>query len=911
MIRIDVLHRPEDADRIQPLLAAFDAEGVRTGAPQAEPPSDATLVVVFSEAMADEVERTGMDLLTEVTSRYRTVVPMAYVPDVPDPFDKLNPCYLPRVTVSDAAKRVTAIARYGGADIVEWARLVDQASKWRTAESTALLNESALSATHGLLRSVPARSSPHVETVRAFVAASSSAVARRRRRTGAVLAVTIVALAALVTFATVQTVGARRAQSAADRAADAATADRLSRVAVELIGSDPDLPSILVTRAEQHAATDAVRGAAAAVAAQTWPHTAVRLDYLPREVSAAQTSTRIAITAYDQTVIRVYDAPGGNEIGVFDYHEGSGEPGGGFGELSPDGELLVTTERLPGPIKVFDVAAREQLTQSTSWRTDYDRLLGWWDNDEVLLARNSSLLRIDARTGASVDAFAAPPGTVIKAADRSRNGRHLAVATEESVFLVDAQTGAVTGTVDARGISKLQVNDNGTRALGIADDGNLWDLELDDGSGNAGATDFDAFASSILDVDGQYQLVGDPGGSLSLVAAEYTTKAIQRVRAHTAGRVQLAALSTGQVATVAVDQYLRIWDTPASARLGVPTGMGIVSSSARMTSHLVETSPLGSARNQIRHAAAGLYPTTILPGYARLIDRETMADVGTKPYFGGLDTDVFLSDNGRYIATVGTKRTRVCAFAEQPRSLSEECKQAKGGPVPMAIGAGKRGIGDLSDDGSIVGVADSLTVGSVEISSATNRTHRFDVERAPVAVFAAAGEASVVTADGYLRTLTGAEYELAGPVDLGAAAMTIAAAEVIDLGHMYFVTVGGDIVALRSGRTRIVGNIGAEAAPFALRVSPSGERIAVMTERGIVVVDTQRGTELLREPSLGSVMVTDAAFTDDARGLMLVTGIGTVRKLELGGSVTGHRAPREATAAEVSVFDLGGEPHHG
>lgn len=912
--RIDVLFRPEDAEQVQDLLNDLAAEGLSIHEPVPDPPAEVPIAILLTDGLVQHMDE---EAVRAIANRYVDRLPVSFFDGAAPYFGELSQSLVMRTGVRATAQQLAVVARHGSRDLAAWNRLADEAAKWKAAGETgsvALLQDSALPDALRLLAGRPARVSAHAVTVRSYVAASSAALRERRRRWTTALSVISVALVVLIVFAGVQTVRADHARTDAERASAVADADRLSRSAIDLVGSDPDLPSVLMDRAAGLADTPDVRGATATVASATWPHWSYRLDYLPREVDAATDSDRIAVTAYNETRVRIYESPGGALLRTFDYHEGGGERGGGVGRISPGGTLVATTERLPGPIKVFEVDSGAQLDAAGGRLIAGDRLLGWWDEGRVLIGRGPQLLSVDVRTGSTTVLFAGSTGDV-RSARLGNNRANLAVATERAVSVVDARTGAVRGTVAIDGVTELQVNGSGDHVLAISKSGSLTDLAFDVRPEKNAVTDLELPAGEIDAVDDRYLIVAHRDGNLTVITPGHSSRGrIQTIRAHTGGWVRVEALRNGRIATVARDRVLRVWDPPGEAELGVPTAAGLIAPDVRMTEARVDIPARVSARNQVRHIAGDVYGATLTPGYARTFDRTTMAGSEKYWFFTGLNTDVFLSDNGRFIAAVTKDGVRVFTFDGQKRFWADpHPRELAGTPPAMAIGAGKSGIAAISDDGSTVVMADGTDVSAWHLGSSAIDRHKYEIERTPIALHADAdGTVTVLTADGFLRDAAGAERKLPGPDALGTGDLAPATAEFAGPGHLLVVTVAGTLLEIENGESRVVGEIGTRTEPFAIRLSPGGTLVAVLTHQGMVVADRQHGAIRYREPRYGAALVTDIAFTDDEAGATLVTEVGTVRKLDpIGVSAFEIDAPRAVTGEETTSLQLGGASSDG
>lgn len=908
-----MLFRPEDGPRVGALLEALAARGLEITRPVADPPPKVPLVVMITEGMLAVADPRAEDNpFRRSAAPYADVLPVSFLDSHAALFDELNQSVLAKVGVADTATHIAIVARHGGTDIADWNRLVDRARRRDESQEGARLREAELGEARRLLATELARTSSSAEQVRAFVADSAAAIARRRRRWATGVGVAAMVLSVLLVLATVQGLQARWARQRAEQAAAVATADRLSRTAVQLIGADPDVPSILVAQARQYADTDAVAGAAAAVASKTWPHTTFPVDYLPRDVNAADRSDRIAVTAYNETQVRVYGAFGAVLLGRFDYHDGDGQPGGGAAELNPDGTLLATSERLPGPLKVFEIDTGHQLDAPNTWRTSDDRLLGWWDDTQLLIGRGSLAMRIDVRTGASTELYAMGDGENIRLASRSTNRKYLALSSDRSAVTLDCETGQVRGLAKFDAPTDIQIDDSGDRIVAVAGDGTVHHAAIKAGAADSATdTSFGFQGSAVAAIDDLYTVIGNQAGEMSIVAPRHSNHALQGIRAHASGPVHLARLTDGRVATVALDRYLRIWQPPGVNELGRPTAAGMVETRTRITTGFVEIDPLASARNQIRNATGELYAATLIPGYSRVFDRSTMTGSEKHWFFTGVETDVLLSDNGRYIASVGSARVRVCPF-DDASGFWSQCTEMTGTHTAMAIAAGASGLAAVSNDGATVLICDGENVSAWHIRESKIEQRKYPTVRTPAMLWAGSGgQVSVITTDGNLRDAAGHESRVPGPVELGSGDMAIAAGQMIAPGYAVLVTAGGLLVELRDGRTRAVGQVGAEAEPFAVRVVGDGTLMAVLSQRGVVIADST-GTVVLREPAHGSVLVTDVAFTAAGTGGVFVTEVGTVRKFELAqhGSID-VAAPRIPTDLERTGFDLDGARLHG
>ncbi|MCF6389397.1 hypothetical protein L2K20_20685 [Mycobacterium sp. MBM] len=891
MNRVDVCYVSEDSGQVADFITALTANGLDVQTATAQPSDECPVVVLITQSMLDAEESARAQA---VTGGYDEVLPVSFLPGPAPIFAGLSQSLIGQLGIDKCAARVSTIVKHGGRAIVGWNNLVSDAQRWQAEGKQALIAESDIGGSLALLQSEPAKVSDRRGLVRDYIAASQAAIGRRRRVGQVVIGTTAAVLTIVLVFAVVQAINARIAQNRADEAAGVATASRLAREAVSLISGDPDLPSLLAARALQSAQSPAAQTAAARVAASTWPHKSHQLGFQPAGISAAAASDRIAVVEAGQGV-RVYESAGGTQLGEFpfEYRNGSG---GELGLLNPSGDLLAVQTRDSNYIRVFDVDSGDQLPAIP--RSGGIHLLDWLDGEHVLIGRRNQLVSMGVRDGTVTTITEAPGNEPIDSASFAPEQDRIVVATGTSVLIVNATTHDID---DRRAVTLTDpvLSDDGSTVMGL-DYPRPVTYRIDDVSADPELQP--VVAHRILPLGKDFALITTRDGELSVLSQG---RIFQTVRAHLNGRVWAARLPDDRIATVGADGFLRDWAIPPIDTFGVPTSIGLVDESTRMSSAIgVEVAPRESARNQIRRPSAGLLAVTTLPGYAHVLTIDNL-ETTDRRFFDGLTADVSLSKSGTQIASVGPKRARSFAFDTSENFWTgDRTRELPGTKVPTAIGDGGKAVSAVSDDGSTILIADEYLVSLRR--SGDNTDQQFDIGRTPVSLNPTpTGAGVVLTNDGYIRDANGSEEQLALPS--ADQPMTITAAEPRSDGGFTVATDDGQLFISGADRQlTALGTIGAGNESFALRTSSDEERIAVIGQQGIVVFDTTSGEVIFREAAPGATLVTDVVFSEDNTKLYAVNRIGAVRSIKIEDANSVQLVePRDLTPQESALFNLG------
>ncbi|MFF0492539.1 hypothetical protein ACFYTQ_26215 [Nocardia sp. NPDC004068] len=842
------------------------------------------------------------------TNAYEEIVPVSFLEGSAPVYDELSQIIVRQLGIDEAAHRIGLIVRYGGRTIVGWQRLADQAIKWH-AEGTGLLRGSEIAAALAVTHSETARGSSHRDTVLAYIEASGSAVTRRRRLWSTALTSIAIVLTVVLTVALAQSISARRAQLAADRAADRADADRLARVATSLIDADPDLPSILATTAHDLAPTDLTSAAVAQTATRTWPHTSTPVGYRPRTVTGARHVPRFAVGESDKPIVHVYQVVAGggaNEVSRAEVPVSRGLAVEGF--LSPNGTTLATTEANPGTIRVFDVGAAA--ANPPAWVTGDDRLFGWIDDDRLLVGRGDRLLGVDRR-GGSETLLTDSQGRVFDEANVSNNGRFIVAATEESLTRADLRHELPNRTAAVKHAGDVAINNTGDLAAAVT-------LPLATtvtfGPDTASVDELKSFyLSNVEFVTDRLIYGGGRNGTFSLF---FGNEHSAPIRAHLDGSV-FAALADGRsLMTTGNDGYLRIWNltvdpgaksyvsrTWKSGPVGLSDDTGVV------------VAPRLSARNQIRFATSTDVVVTGLSGYATVLDAATLQEIepperrrrreagkcsdcaGIPGYFSGLFSELALSRNGDFLASVNPPQIWINRYSEQSHYFDGAAPVGISARPPRVTREGGEGVGAVSEDGKSVVVADDSVVATISAGTSPMASKEYPVQRRPVGLFAGGASPGVaITFDGYARDSAGTETRLPLP-----AGTELAACEIPTIDDYTCVTTQGRILRIIPGRASEIGSVGDGFAPFAIRVSPDTRRIAVIGRSGVSLVDLGSGARSFTPTRIDDQMITDVAFSPSGDRVLAVRVDGTVVAL---GRSEPTPPPRALTPEEVRLVDV-------
>lgn len=908
---VDVLHLAEDRDEVSPLIDELQRAGltVHVREPDSEPPPDRANVLVLL-LTTRLVEAVSEDRLKSAMEGYGDVVPVSYYSLQAPVLEDLTHSLLCQVGPGEAARRIAAIARFGGRRIVDWHTLVDRARAWRTTEDgQKLLGQNELTQALVLFQSLGTANAGPADEVRRFLDASSGTLERRRRRSLSVASITAVVMVVALVVASVQAVSARTAQDRADRANAISTADRLSRTAVTLKEGDPDLPSMLVERASSLASTDAVRTATVEVAASTWPHTSISLGFAPTMLTASAESKRVVVTSHSDLSIRVIDADTLAEVSRLDCCENSDDqPIRGF--LDGSGERLAVAS--PGENRAFVVPADRPDQPGVaieSWKPD-DVLLGWWNDSELLIGRAGAVLAVGIDSGRESAILSMPSETNIRAIGRSPDQRFLAVTNTDAIILFDTSSMTVVRIFEETEVTALAVNDAGDYIYGSRfPTGIAISVGEDPADDTVGESELTTVSG--VSMGGDYMIAGARSqGMLALIGRGQSPLA--SVRAHRSDDVRIARLSDGRVISVAYDGFLRVWQAPDEARVGKPMPFGLSDQRATFASTAgVEISPLESSRNQVRFVDSERVTVSMLPGYTWILDAGVLEPPDRRNAFSGLNTESFFSRNGRILATVASKYVRIYEWDDAIEYWSAESKaEVVGTPPPMRVDGTGTGTASVSDSGQTITIADEYVVSNWSMDTGTTTAHTFSEPGSPIGLFSVdTGVSYALTANGQVRGSDGSEVPLS--IKLESLSSPIVAAEVSSFDSFTIVTEDGRV--LRADGTGGIAefDVVQGVEPFAVRESSTGATVAVLGTKALTVLDSRTGAIRYQEAAIGKSYLTDIAIDDESGRAIGVSVIASVRGIDLDAPSLTVGAPRDPAPEETDSLLLETESSNG
>ncbi|WP_209448970.1 WD40 repeat domain-containing protein [Rhodococcus qingshengii] len=904
MPAIDVLYLADDQELVQPLIEALRRYGldIHERHPGERATDSQLLVVLLTERLVASFTNPAKQLPLEITG-YSEVVPVSYFPSEAPVLQDLNHNLIRQVGTDESARRIAAIARFGGRRIVQWNALVDRAQAWKSsADEQKLLDSNELTQALLLLQgSTSIELGPNRELTGSYIEASAKRLKKRRRTRGtAASAATIVLIVALVA-AVLQWSDARNARIRADEANAISTADRLSGTAIALKDGDPDLPSLLVERASSLADTDAVRSATTEVAGSTWPHTSMSLDFSPTMITSSYGSNRVAVVSSDDLSIRVIDTDTFAEVSRLSCCRNSDDqPLRAF--LDDSGDRLLVSSPGEGRAFVTPTTAPDSDQASVPNLDTDDVLLGWWNSDHLLIGRAGDVLTVDPESGATATVLSMPTDSAIRAIGRSPDRKFLTVTNQDSIVLFDVENNILVRTFDEKSVTALSINNAGDFLYGSRYPTGVA-ISIGETPEDDETSSNDYTSVSAQSVGDDYVVSGSNGGGLAVIGRGMDYPLAQ-VRAHRSDGVRMASASDGRLATVSYDGYLRLWEIPDERRMGTPLPFGLHDQSITFADTAgVDIPPRASSRNQIRVSAEGMLAATMLPGYAWILDSETLAST-RNPYFSGLNTETFVSRNGRFISTVTSKGVSVAEYSNDEQFWDPDTfKKVPGDPPKMSVAGTGTGIAAVSDDGHTVTIADEYQVSAWSMRSEAIDGHAFSDPRTPIALFAAESgigyalneQGGVRGSDGTESSLITAFTELESP---------IAGADITSTDSYTVVTKGGTVLQQSPGRDIRRFDVSSGLDPFTVRISPAGNLIAILGRNGLVVIDTEAGSVRFREAAAGAAYVSDIVLYDNDNEATAVTALGSVRTIDLDKSTPAITSPRPPTLEEAASLRL-------
>lgn len=754
--------------------------------------------------------------------------------------------------------------------LLDWQEVRVAADRVAAGDPAALLGQRQLDRALKTIARRPADILPEVPPeVRRLIGESRRAIRRHRRRRVAFAAAAAIVLAGVGLVALRQRDTATAARDRAESATRRAEADRLSRLAVQKLDVDPDLPVLLARRAYRldpgPVARDSLRQALDAV---PW-HRSYRLAVAARQVAGSRHTPLVVVIGADGSAT-LLDSDNGNVLAR------QSRPSDAHGvpvvAISGDGRLaglayrdgLVEVRRLDPRFGLVwsrhspGVAGSAPL--SLAWMAEGQRLLTAWEN------RPASVLELPTgRTTRLPGGGIGAPRAVAVSAD----GKLVALSDRNDVAILRAATlrpcwsqvkqmpEAVTLAFDERQ-RILFVAKKGTVGLQIP-------IPASCGAGAVAEPETRAVISNYSDVatslPGGGIATGSLTGNIALLEPPATYWA-GHFRAHTA-EVTGVAIANDALVTTGGERWLRVWRLPS--RPVYPLGP------ARLVSfyeNFGQADTRGTWRPMIASNAAGSRVTVggLTSGSVTVLRADRLAEpiaayfiaigasirpVGADPCavlrFQGAAT--LYRCEGRRLRAVWSHR-----FAEAGEWLFESALSGDGRVVAVA-GLRSLALSEVSD-----GSVRRIPLGDLK-SLAFDRDDR---------LFAFEGDGTVLE--------VGPKGEAARRVAVPLDGCRLAVAGVLPAsGHALLACVNGQVLVVDTANGSVVRRfrVGTDlSAAIGIRISPSGRLAAIVGSDGYRVVDVRRGRVVaagggIEGGGVGSEP-RDAAFFDRMRSLLVL-----------------------------------------
>ncbi len=912
-IAVDVLTVGDDP-RISALLASLTRRGldVRSLTSAAGSGTGAlTLVVLLDNALESSIPESEVRKLGR---HYRDIVPVSVTSaGASEYLAELSHTILADTTPDAAADLIASIVTVGGQRIVEWNRLVDRARGWADQPDAALLMNEADSSTAAIALADPPSFADEqsLDLTRRYVNASSVAVTRRRRRTIAVLSTIAFLLVVLLVLAITGTFTANDSRVRANDERNIAQADGLADLSMRLIDADPDLPSILIQQAAGIKTTERVLAAANTIETSTWPHRSVKVGATPEILTGASAAHRVAVVTSQPLQLLVFDTDTGHVVAQLHPHWPLEEKRSVV--LSSDGTRVATKAR-GADVEILDLNGHAVTVPGSA---DLGSVLGWVDTNTLAVVRPDGLVAVPISGGPPQVLMSVTAGETVRGFARTPNGSAVAAITREALYLSHGTSPPTRVAID--GAMDVAISPSGD-AVGVAAFPASRVFRLRPGS-EPGFVVPRANATRVESTGADTFVFGTRDGDL-VQAHSGDSSTLKVVHAQPGISLRLAAAGSGQLATTGSDGYLRVW-SPGVSGMGTETPLMFGAPHDMREAVFAHSSATPtmreSSRNLISVASGGSRATAIAqPNYMWTVDVSTGKPVRTdRPmFFGGLDADTSLSPKGTAAAIVGAKRSSTGKLGPDGRLSKGSLFEGKS--LLMSIAGTGDGLMAVSDDATTIAMADAthLNCWSTVTDSKVQNDKSFHEGRSVASVAARTKDGSArcvaLTVDGYFRTQDGREErvdeELTQRIDDGSTQIA-AAAIGSDGDSAIAVTDTGDVYTLSGRDAQRIGGVGEGLKPFAVRVSPSGKRLAVIGEGATVIVDVDSGTTIQRIVGRGDSFLSDVAFVDENKGqLIAITSLGAAQLITLDGrcgtALCGISSPRPLTDDERAAYSL-------
>jgi len=841
--------------------------------------------------LCDELVAENGHLLTELDGWKGQIIPVKLARlnlDPPEPIRSISPLDLQDVPAGDAAERISLSLRVRPEWLLAWRELQATADRYLEAgvgsRSSVLLGAGDLARANRTVFERPRRVVPAVPAeIHGLLAASERAVQRAHTVRVMLASLVILLLAGTAVIAVILRESALQAAASARSATRHTEADRLDRMAIGELATDPDLPTLLARRAYALAPGSSTREVLRrALDSGPW-HRSYPLAGVPVGLASSPASPLIAVSFVDGSVALLNSRDGHIVAKVPLPHGYGGVP---IASLSADGRLLALAYngglvqvrsadeafRLLFSRRYTRLARSESL--SLAWRPGGRYLLGGWSGQPALLfdTHGDIAQPIASSTVAAASAVAV-----------SSDGSLAAVAGTNRVAIVKGATmkacAVIAEPVAPTGVSVVFDDARETVVLLVAGGAPVQIPIPQKCDALAGATPEDpiwpaasgATGTAVLS-DGTVAVATLSGNVvLQVPPATYT------VGSFLAGTGSLSAISSTSagLVTIGQDHWLRVWD------VGAPAPVYPVYPAQQIDLNETPGAPPATWRPLIAVNEAGTRVSTggDATGYLWVGDARDLSKPGLR-VFVSLDTSIRPAVTGLCAALTIDSGGYMAEFRCGPKHLLNVWhRNPKGDPdLPTLSNSA------ISSDGHLVALAGRS---EVELANTTtNASSRFALPGLVSIAFDRANELVGVEADGALVRIGSSGSVRQVPVDLGD---QVRAAGIEPAGRrVLMVSPDGEVALVSTSNGAVLRRLSLGAglgSAIDARFSENGRLAVVLARDGYWVIDIERwrtiaADESYEESDLGA-QPRDAAFLGASDAFLLLRADEGIQRVEL------------------------------
>jgi WD40 repeat protein len=884
-----VLFHPSTAARAAELGRSLRSRDVELRQLQTVDGAERTLPVLV--LLCDELVAENRHLLTQLDGWEGQIIPVKLARlnlEPPEPIRSISPLDLQDVPAGDAAERISLSLRVPPEWLLAWRELQATADRYLEAgggsRSSVLLSAGDLARANRTVLERPRRVVPALPTeIHGLLAASERAVQRARTMRVMLASLVIILLAVTAVVAAIQRESALQAAASARSAARHTEADRLDRLAIGELRTDPDLPTLLARRAYALAPGSSTKEVLRrALDSGPW-HRSYRLGGLPAGLASSPHSPLVAVSFSDGS-LGLFDSREGRMVAEVPVPHGYG--GVPVASLSADGRLLAVAYN-GGLVQVRSADAAFGLlfsrryarlaraeSLSLAWRRGGQYLLGSWSGQPALLldthghgarpVASSAVAAASAVAVSSDGSLTAVAGMNRVAIVKNATMKACAVIAESV-----APTGASVVFDDARDTVVLLVAGGAPvqipiprkchASAGAAPEDPLWPA-ASGGTGTAVLTDGTV---AVATLSGNVVLQVPP--------ATYTVGSFLAAT----GSLNAVSPTSGGLVTVGEDHWLRVWD------VGTPAPTYPVYPAQQIDLNETPGAPPATWRPLIAVNEAGTRVSTggNSTGYLWVGDARDLSKPGLR-VFVTLDTSIRPTRTGRCAAVIINSGGYMGELKCGPEHLLNVWhRNPKGDPdLPTLSNSA------ISSDGHLVALAGHT---EVELANTSTRASwRFALPGLTSIAFDRANELVGAEANGALVRIGPSGSVRQVRVDLGD---QVRAAGVEPAGRrVLMVSPDGKVALVSTSNGAVLRRLSLGSglgSAIDARFSENGRLAVILARDGYWVIDIERwrtiaADERYEESDLGA-QPRDAAFLGASDGFLLLRADEGIQRVEL------------------------------